>query len=134
MAGGVMRPSRYIVIGMALFTFPLASTAQQLRDPTRPHSVVRDKAPSPKAKKSTPRSKMVLQSILIAEDRQSAVISGQLVSVGDTISGFRVSEIRIDEVVLRKGKNKTRVLQLFPDVHLSDSNVAMSSKQEKGQR
>ena len=129
-----MGPNRYIVLGLALFMVSFAGFAQELRDPTRPHAGVPDKAPRSGTNKSKPRSRLVLQTILIGEDRQSAVISGRLMSVGDTISGFRLSEIRAGEVVLLKGRNKTRKLRLFPDVHLSDVSTAMPSERQKGQR
>ena len=87
-----MGPNRYIVLGLALFMVSFAGFAQELRDPTRPQAGVPDKAPRSGTKKSKPRSKMVLQTVLIGEDRQSAVISGRLMSVGDTISGFRLSD------------------------------------------
>ena len=125
---------RYITVGLALFMVSFANFGQELRDPTRPHAGVPDKAPRSATKKSKPRSKMVLQTILIGEDRQSAVISGRLMTVGDTISGFRLSEIRAGEVVLLKGRSKTRTLRLFPDVHLSDVSTAMPSQRQKGQR
>jgi hypothetical protein len=127
-----MSPDRYIILGLALFMVSSASFAQELRDPTRPQAGVPDKAPRSATKKSKPRSKMVLQTILIGEDRQSAVISGRLMTVGDTISGFRLSEIRAGEVVLLKGRSKTRTLHLFPDVHLSHASTAMPSEQRKG--
>lgn len=129
-----MGPNRYFALGLALFMASFACIAQQLRDPTRPQAGVADKAPPSAPKKSKARSKMVLQTILIAEDRQSAVISGRLMSVGDSISGYRLSEIRAGEVVLVKGKSKTRTLRLFPDVQLSDASKAMPSGQQKDQR
>jgi len=126
--------NRYIVLGLALLMVSSASFAQELRDPTRPHAGVPDKVPRSATKKSKPRSKMVLQTILIGEDRRSAVISGRLMSVGDTISGFKLSEIRAGEVVLLKGRSKTRTLHLFPDVHVSDISMAMPSEQQKAPR
>jgi len=129
-----MARNRYIILGLALFMVSFAGTAQKLRDPTRPDAGVPDKAPRSATKKSKPQAKMVLQTILIAEDRQSAVISGRLMTVGDTISGFRLSEIRAGEVVLRNGRSNTRTLRLFPDVHLSEASMAMPSEAEKGPR
>ena len=129
-----MGPNRYFILGLALFMVSLAGFAQGLRDPTRPHADVPHIAPLSGTHKSKPQSKMVLQTILIAENRQTAVISGRVMSVGDTISGFRLSEIRASEVVLLKGRSETRTLRLYPDVHLSDASMAMPSEQEKGQR
>jgi hypothetical protein len=129
-----MGPNRYISLGLTLFMVSFAGIAQELRDPTRPDAGVPAKAPRSVTKKSKPQSKMVLQTILIAEDRQSAVISGRLMTVGDTISGFRLSEIRAGEVVLRNGRSKTRTLRLFPDVHLSEVRMTMPTEAEQGQR
>jgi len=129
-----MSLNRDIALGLALFALSFTTIAQQLRDPTRPQAGVPNTAPTAKAKKSNPRSKMVLQTILIGDDRQAAVINGRLMVVGDTISGYRLSEIRAGEVVLLKGKGNSRTLHLFPDVHLSDAKIAMPSEQQKGQR
>jgi len=129
-----MGPNRYFILGLVLFSVSFASFAKELKDPTRPHVGIPDTASRSGTKKSKPRSKMVLQTILIGEDRQAAVISGRLMSVGDTISGFRLSEIRAGEVVLLKGRSKTRTLRLFPDVHLSDVSMAVPPEQQKGQR
>lgn len=131
-----MGPNRYfiLILGLALFIVSFAGFAQKLQDPTRPPTGAPDNAPRSGTNKSKPHSKMVLQTILIAEDRQTAVISGRLMFVGDTISGFKLSEIRAGEVVLLKGRRETRTLRLFPDVHLSDVRMAMPSEPEKGQR
>ena len=123
-----------IAVGLALFMFSFTTIAQQLRDPTRPQAGVRDKVPTAKAKKPIPPPKLVLQTILIADDRQAAVISGRLMAVGDTIYGFRLAEIRAGEVVLLNAKNHTRTLRLLPDVHLSDASTAMQSERQQGER
>jgi hypothetical protein len=125
---------RYIALGLALFALSFTTIAQQLRDPTRPQAGIRDKVPTAKTKKSNPSPKLVLQTILIGDDRRAAVINGRLIAVGDTISGYRLSEIRAGEVVLLKGKGNSRTLYLFPDVHLSDAKIAMPSELQKGQR
>lgn len=126
--------NRYFALGLVLLMVSLAGSAQELGDPTRPHAGVPDKAPRSGTDNSKPHSIMVLQTILIAKDRQTAVISGRVMSVGDTISGFMLAEIRAGEVVLLKGRSETRTLRLFPDVHLSDASMAMPSEQQKGQR
>ena len=129
-----MRPNRYFILGLATFMVSFASIAQPLRDPTRPPAGVYDNVQTSGTGKSQPRSKMVLQTVLISEHRQAAVISGRLVFVGDTISGFRLTEIRAGEVVLLKGRSATRTLRLFPDVHISDARIATLSDQQNGQQ
>lgn len=132
MAGCVMRMTFYPLLGAVLFLMTFAIAAQPLRDPTRPPAGVFTGDASGSGK-SRPRSGMVLQTVLISPDRQAAVISGRLMSVGDTISGFRLAEIREGEVLM-KGRNGTRTLQLFPGVHMSDSRPVIRSDQTKGRQ
>jgi hypothetical protein len=116
-----------IAVGLTLALLVAVASAQQLRDPTRPPGG----AAAPKADtRAGPRkqSAIVLQTILIGNDRQTAVISGRVMSVGDKISGLRLIEIREGEVVL-KGSKGTRVLRLYPGVEKSDPQVAKSSTQ-----
>jgi hypothetical protein len=134
-----MRPNRFVIhsfyiLGLAMFLVSFTSVAEQLRDPTRPPSSTHGKAPSRGVVKPKPQPKLVLQTILISGDRRAAVISDRLMFVGDTISGYRLSEIRTGEVLLRKGKRATRTLELFPDVHLSDARSATRSEQRKGRK
>ena len=128
-----MRATRYLILGLALSLTTFAIAAQQLRDPTRPPAGASKGTSTSGAAKSRARSGMVLQTVLISEDRRVAVISGRLMSVGDTISGFRLTEIREGEVVMKK-RSKTRTLRLFPDVHMSDPQVATLSGQKERQQ
>lgn len=127
-----MRATYCIFVSAALLLSSYGIAAQQLRDPTRPPPGAYQSGSANGAIKST-RSGMVLQTVLIAEDRQAAVISGQLMSVGDTISGFRLAEIHEGEVVMQK-RSTTRTLRLFPGVNMPDSSVAKASDHGKGQR
>jgi hypothetical protein len=122
-----MRATCFPIFGAVLFMTTFAIAAQQLRDPTRPPSE-EYKVGASGARES--RSGMVLQTVLISPDRQAAVISGRLMSLGDTISGFRLAEIHESEVVM-KGHSGTRTLRLFPDVHMSDSQLVTRSEQTK---
>ena len=128
-----MRAIFYLVLGLALFLTTFAIAAQQLRDPTRPPDYASKGTSTSGAAKSRARSGMVLQTVLISEDRRVAVISGRLMSVGDTISGFRLTEIREGEVVMKK-RSKMRTLRLFPNVHMSDPQIATLSGREERQQ
>jgi len=125
-----MRATVSVTLGLALASFMSVTAAQPLRDPTRPpgDAVVNTVAGT---NASRARSGMVLQTVLISTDRTTAVISGRVVSVGDTISGLKLVEIREGEVVL-KGSKGSRTLRLFPAVNKSDSRVADMSAQERG--
>ena len=120
----------YPVLVAVLFLTTFAIAAQQLRDPTRPPADMLTGTGSGTGK-SRPGSGMVLQTVVISPDRQAAVISGRLMSIGDTISGFRLAEIHEGEVVM-KGRSGTRMLQLFPGVHISDSRLVTQPNQKKG--
>jgi hypothetical protein len=54
-----------------------------------------------------------LNGILWDETAPIAMVSGQMVGVGDTIEGYRVTEIRIDRVVLSDG-DQTHELLVSP--------------------
>jgi MSHA biogenesis protein MshK len=87
--------------------------AEQLRDPTRPPASLAPAAgDAPAASRS---AGLVLQSVLIAPDRRSAIVDGRLLKVGDSVAGFRVTAIEEGVVTLR-GAAGTRRLQLFPEV------------------
>ena len=96
---------------MALVT---SAHAESLPDPTRPPLAVL--APASAAGDATePVGGLVLQSVLIAPDRRSAVISGQSMALGDTVGGFRLVRVAAGEVTL-EGHEGSRTLSLFPDV------------------
>jgi MSHA biogenesis protein MshK len=69
--------------------------AESLPDPTRP--------PDLQGEMFEPVQAPALQSILIAPHRRQAIISGQVVKVGDKVRDAQVVEIREDRVVLRNG-------------------------------
>lgn len=95
--------------------------AQALRDPTRPPGAagVRISPGEPVA----PTGGLRLQSILISPERRAAIISGQVVRLGEAVQGHRLVAIGEGEVVLRMG-GKSRTLRLFPAVDLRQSAVS----------
>ena len=107
-----MRIAIDLIAGLVLASVSVVAVGQQLRDPTRPPTGVSTKSAGAQ---SGARSGMVLQTVLISEQRRAAVISGRVLSVGDTISGFRLAEIREGEVVMRGSRGK-RTLRLYPAV------------------
>jgi len=126
-----MRLVCHLILGLALFSLTFVSAAQKLRDPTRPPGGV-SAASKSRVAESSLRSGMVLQTVLISANRKAAVISGRLMSVGDTISGFRLTKIREGEVEM-KGRSGTRTLRLFAAVKKVDSVPAAAPDKKKGQ-
>lgn len=95
---------------LLLCTVAPAHAAQALPDPTRPPDAVL--AP---AQAGAGQAGPVLQSVVIAGERRSALIDGVLVPVGGVVGGARVERIVETEVVLRRG-DRTETLKLFPAV------------------
>jgi hypothetical protein len=100
--------------------------AQTLPDPTRPPaSVTRNVHAdgSPRATSAAP----IVQSIFIARDQRSAVISGETVTVGGQYGDARVVRITESEVVL-KGSEGVATLQLYP---LVDKRAAPAPRRDQ---
>jgi MSHA biogenesis protein MshK len=97
-------------VALLLLVVAPAHAAQALPDPTRPPDAVL--AP---VQATAGQAGPVLQSVLIAGERRSALIDGVLVPVGGVVGGARVVRIAETEVVLRRG-DLTETLKLFPAV------------------
>ena len=115
-----------MAVAMVLSAVSYQLFAQQLRDPTRPPAGLAQEVGGAKGDVSVKRSGLNLQSILIAPDRRSAIIDGQLLRVGQRVSGFKVVSIEEGAVILR-GAQGTRRLQLFPEVDKRKSLTARPS-------
>ena len=121
-----MRPVIALISGLLIASVPVMAVAQQLRDPTRPPLEVSSK---PAAAKSHSRGGLVLQTVLISPERKTAVISGRVMSLGDTVSGFRLVDIREGEVVM-KGSKETRTLRLYPEVSKVEVTATLSERKK----
>ncbi len=103
-----------MVIRLSLLLVALSGIAQAegVSDPTRPPVGVDTSVPV--AATSGPS----LQLIRTVEGVRMAIISGQMVKVGDRVSDALVTHIEEDRVVLR-GPGGMQTLKLFPDVEKS---------------
>ena len=90
---------------------PMAAWCQGLSDPTRPPAGLDTVAIS--GKSAGAGGGLVLQSVLIAPDIRSAIISGELVQIGEKIGGQRLVRVSETEVVLLEGGVR-HTLKLFP--------------------
>ena len=95
-----------------LMTGVAAAHSQTLRDPTRPPG-----ASSIKGGPGVALDSLVLQSILISPERKVAVISGKLVTPGESVEGYMLVAIAENEAVLKNG-DKVRRLHLYPSVDM----------------
>ena len=99
-------------LAAGLLTSVALAQAQTLRDPTRPPGISAVNA-SPIAVTGG----LVLQSILISPERQAAVISGKLVTPGESVEGYMLVALAENEAVLKNG-DKVRRLHLYPAVDM----------------
>ncbi len=99
---------------LAAMALAASAHAESLPDPTRPPPAILVPA-NAAGDTAEPTGGLVLQSVLIAPDRRSAVISGQAMAVGDAVGGLRLMRVAAAEVTL-EGLEGSRTLSLFPDV------------------
>lgn len=105
-----------VLLTLACWPARAAEPAQApLRDPTRPLASTAPRiATAPSAPVARPAAPVVLpelQLVLTATDRRYAVIDGELLSVGDSLRGMALLDIR-DEAVILKTPNGPRTLPL----------------------
>jgi hypothetical protein len=108
--------AHHLTVTMALvLAAPVhAAWAETLPDPTRPPAFLFAPADGdgPPAEAG---GGLVLQSVLIAPNRRSAIIGGKALSVGDRLGDFTLVRVSEGEVQLR-GPEGSRTLRLFPAV------------------
>lgn len=109
------------MLAIAWLAGATAVQAQALRDPTRPPGTAAAKNLSGGVE--TPKGDLRLQSILVSPERRAAIISGQVVQLGESVQGYRVVAIGDGEAVLRMG-GQSRTLRLFPAVDLRQPAAA----------
>lgn len=101
----------FLPFAFCLLPSDLSYSADLLPDPTRPPP----EASIMGGVSAAPASGPVLQSVLIAPGRKSAVIGGQLVVEGDLFGDAKVVKISEGEVLL-SGPAGEQTLKLFPGV------------------
>ncbi|MDH5547851.1 MAG: MSHA biogenesis protein MshK [Gammaproteobacteria bacterium] len=101
-------------------SLPRADSLSGLRDPTAPDPDGAPKVHTPTQKKLD-NSLLVLQQILLSQNRKTAVINGKALSIGDKITGATVISISHNSVVLQKGQKKME-LQLITHTGSMEAN------------
>lgn len=100
---------------IALAAASQAVRAETLPDPTRPPAFLFAPADGEGPPAEGSGGGLVLQSVLIAPNRRSAIIGGRTLAVGDRIGDFTLMRVSEGEVQLR-GPEGARTLKLFPAV------------------
>ena len=102
---------RFCSMAGACLAGAAGAQGQPPADPTRPPAYFS----APRAAGASAASGPVLQSVLIAGKRKSAIISGERVELGGTFGGARLTALGEAEAVLEGPEGRT-VLRLVPDV------------------
>ena len=93
-----------------------AAWAETLPDPTRPPAFLFAPTDGDGPPAESAGGGLILQSVLIAPNRRSAIIGGKALSVGDRVGDFTLVRVSEGEVQLR-GPEGSRTLKLFPGVN-----------------
>lgn len=120
---------RRLFAALALLGAMPASTALagELPDPTRPPATQRASAGAGVAPAPTPAT-LVLQSVLIGDGRKpSAIISGRMVTLGDSFDAMRLTRVTETGAVL-SGPHGPTALALTPN---SDKQLAAAPPAER---
>lgn len=95
---------------VALVAGGVPAAAEELADPMQPlHQTLEA---GPEAVPETPAATWLLQGIRIDRHHRSAVINGQVATVGDAVDGARIIKIENDSVTLQSG-DEPSTLRLF---------------------
>lgn len=100
---------RIALLGVLLLPLPLMAVEGAFGDPTRPTSL--HESTGVKSKDAGPKWR--LHSTRVASNQRTAVINGRSLSVGDSIDGATVADIRSDGVSLHVGGRRVE-LPLVP--------------------
>ena len=119
-----MRAAWQLLLPLTLIGSMHSVLAQELRDPTRPPTMLTLPTQPNGSVAATQVVGPQLQSVRISAHHASAIISGQQVRVGDQVGGNRVVAISENEVTLR-GPGGLQILKLFPGI----SKHGVSSRQ-----
>lgn len=101
-----------------------AGLAQGMVDPTRPPGFAE---PAGTAASPVQSGEPVLQAVVLEANRKYAVISGQIVRLGESYAGARLVQISESEVTLRDGKDMKK-LKLVPGIDKRPSRTATAAK------
>jgi MSHA biogenesis protein MshK len=102
---------RCVLCAAGLVLAALAWPAAAIEDPTRPPAGLR----SGTGQRTGSGDGLVLESVIIAADSRSAIISGEHVMLGGKIGNARLVKVSEGAVVLMIGSSQRR-LELYPGV------------------
>jgi MSHA biogenesis protein MshK len=101
--------------------------AETLPDPTRPPAFLFAPVDGEAAAAEAAKGGLVLQSVLIAPGRRTAIIGGRHVTIGERLGDFTLVRVDETEVQLR-GPEGSRTLKLFPDSEKRLARAAVATQ------
>ena len=90
--------------------FSGSALAKQLSDPTKPK--VASASAASGTSKTVVKKTLSLQSVFVKESGYLAVISGEIVKLGEQFQGYIVTHIDAQSVTLKQGQ-QTKILRLY---------------------
>jgi MSHA biogenesis protein MshK len=106
-----MKRSLSATISLILTFFSAVVAAQAIKDPTRPPAGFGAAAET--AATAAHAGGPVLQSVMLSPTRRAAIISGQMVSRGESYGDAVLTEVAEDHVVLNRG-GSLQILKMYP--------------------
>ena len=119
-----------LALGAVLVACAPLAAAQALRDPTRPPVTFGRTAEGGNVSRGRD-AEWVLQSVLLSPERRYAIINGEVLALGGSVSGAELVAIREGEVTLRAG-GVLRTVRLFPDVDMRSEAVPQLQQPQQG--
>lgn len=123
-----MSNARWCLAWAVAALVPAVAGAQVMVDPTRPPAGLGVEGDA-----GAPVGAPVLQSVMISSAVRAAIISGEVVRLGDKFGNARLVRISDNEVVLKEGSEE-QVLKLYPGVQKTSAragNAAPAAKQSR---
>jgi MSHA biogenesis protein MshK len=117
------------VVGVVLALMPAIVLSQVMTDPTRPPTGYAD------TDVATAPAGPMLQSVMITPTAKAAIISGEMVKLGEKFGSAKLVKITESEVVLKDG-DESQVLKLYPGVEMRavEKPAAKSAAKRQKQR
>lgn len=117
-------------LSAVLALMPAIAAAQAMTDPTRPPGAFATGDPDAAGDVG---GGPVLQSVMISPTRKAAIISGEMVKLGEKFGDAVLVKVAENEVVLKTG-DATQVLKMYPGVEKREAAPAEVKRAPRGSK
>jgi len=119
-----------VLLAAAMLLVPMAALSQAMTDPTRPPGAYATGDPDAGGEAG---GGPVLQSVMISPTRKAAIISGEMVKLGEKFGDAVLVKVAENEVVLKTG-DATQVLKMYPGVEKREAAPAEVKRAPRGSK